>query len=151
MQQKNPLKAFVAVVFVILIGFLGFTVVNNITNQPANSAVLGTDNVATQNLEITVVNNKSEQSVYAAAYKENTTLFSILKELQDKNTGFSFTFTDSTYGAFINSVNGYTTDVTKEFWEIMINGKSAEVGISDYFVKPNDKIELKISQISSQY
>lgn len=145
MQQKNPFKAFAVIFALTAVMIVGTLLINTIKGP----TVLGTQSgsAQTQEINISVADSSSSEKKYTVAYIENTNLFSYFKTLQDQNIGFTFTYTDSSYGAFINSVNGYTTDTTKEFWEIMINGKSAEVGMSTYIVKPGDKIDLKISQI----
>ena len=147
MQQKNPIKALVAVIVIVLVVYFGSTLVNNLRNSSPASVAGETDNKITQDIQITVTDNNSQTKVYTSSYKPNKTLFTHLIDLQGKNAGFSFTYTNSDYGAFINSVNGYVTDTKKEFWEILINGKSAEVGMSAYVVQSGDKIELKISKI----
>jgi len=48
--------------------------------------------------------------------------------------------------AFVTAINGRTTNASKkEFWELLINGKSAQVGAGSYKVKNGDKIEWRIS------
>lgn len=153
MQQKNPFKAFAVIFVLTAVMILGTLLINTVKGPTVLGTQSGTadrsteESTQTQDINITVADSSSSEKKYTVAYIENTNLFSYFKTLQDQNVGFTFTYTDSSYGAFINSVNGCTTDTTKEFWEIMINGKSAEVGMSTYIVKPGDKIDLKISQI----
>jgi hypothetical protein len=48
--------------------------------------------------------------------------------------------------AFVISIDGKVADsAKKEFWELLINGKSAEVGAGSYKIKDGDKIEWRIS------
>ena len=147
MQQKNPFKALAVVVFLASIMLLGTLLLNTVKSPTVLGTQNVTENVISQDVLLTITDKQSQKSTFTLSYKAETNLFTYFKELQEKNTGFTFTYTDSSYGAFINSVNGYATDVSKEFWEIMINDKSAEVGMSAYIVKPGDRIELKISQI----
>ena len=147
MQQKNPLKALVAVIVIALVVYLGSALVNNLKNVSTDNVAGKMDTRIVQDVQITVTDNNSKAVTYASSYKMDKTLFTHLIDLQGRKIGFSFTYTNSDYGAFINSVNGYVTDTKKEFWEIMINGKSAEVGMSAYVVQSGDKIELKISKI----
>ena len=49
--------------------------------------------------------------------------------------------------AFVISINGReASSETKEYWELLINGKSSAVGAGSYIVKQDDKIEWKISK-----
>jgi hypothetical protein len=51
-------------------------------------------------------------------------------------------------GKFVLSIDGVTPD-SKHFWEFFVNGKSSNVGASSYMLKPDDKLEWKLSAISS--
>lgn len=51
-------------------------------------------------------------------------------------------------GIFVQSIDGITPD-SKHFWEFFVNGKSSNVGASSYTLKDGDKIEWKVSTISS--
>lgn len=54
--------------------------------------------------------------------------------------------TGSGINAFVTAINGRVADSKKhEFWELIINGKSSDVGAGSAIVKNNDKIEWKIS------
>lgn len=48
--------------------------------------------------------------------------------------------------AFVTSINGINADQKKhQFWEMIINGKSSEVGAGSYIIKNGDQIEWKLS------
>lgn len=48
--------------------------------------------------------------------------------------------------AFITSINGKIADSKKkEFWELIINGKSAQVGAGSYIIQKGDSILWKIT------
>ena len=51
-------------------------------------------------------------------------------------------------GELVESIDGITPD-SKHFWEFYVNGKSSNVGASLYILKGGDKIEWKLSAISS--
>jgi len=49
--------------------------------------------------------------------------------------------------AFVTSINGRSADSAKnEFWELLINGESSQVGAGSYEVQDGDKIEWRISK-----
>lgn len=48
--------------------------------------------------------------------------------------------------AFITGINGRVADVNKhEFWNLIINGKSSDVGAGSYIIKAGDKITWEIA------
>ena len=48
--------------------------------------------------------------------------------------------------AFITSIGGRAADASRnEFWELVINDESSQVGAGSYVVKDGDKIEWRIS------
>lgn len=55
------------------------------------------------------------------------------------------------FGAFISSVNGYSPDVSSEFWKLMINGEDAQVGISDYKLEHDDLLEIQLDEFDSTF
>jgi hypothetical protein len=51
-------------------------------------------------------------------------------------------------GEMVLSIDGVKPD-SKHYWEFFVNGKSSNVGASSYILKAGDKIEWKLSLISS--
>ena len=50
----------------------------------------------------------------------------------------------SSMGFFVEEINGVKNDnLAGKYWIYYINGQSAQVGISNYIIKPNDLIEWK--------
>lgn len=48
--------------------------------------------------------------------------------------------------AFVTAINGRVADSAKnEYWEFLVNGKSAQIGAGSYKIKSGDKIEWRIS------
>lgn len=48
--------------------------------------------------------------------------------------------------AYVTAINQITANPKKnEFWELIINGKSAEVGAGSYIIKNGDQIQWKIN------
>jgi len=48
--------------------------------------------------------------------------------------------------AFVTSIDGRAADSSKnEFWELVVNGASSQVGAGSYTVQDGDKIEWRIS------
>lgn len=54
--------------------------------------------------------------------------------------------TGTSENAFVTSINGRKADSKKhEFWELIVNGKSSDVGAGSYIIKNYDQIEWKIN------
>ena len=51
-------------------------------------------------------------------------------------------------GEFVQSIDGVAPD-SKHFWEFYVNGKSSNIGASSYKMQDGDKIEWKLTLISS--
>lgn len=48
--------------------------------------------------------------------------------------------------AFVTKIDGKLAEPNKkEFWEMLVNGKQAEVGAGTYIIKSGDQIEWKLS------
>jgi hypothetical protein len=55
--------------------------------------------------------------------------------------------TGESKNAFVTSINGAKADSSKnEYWELIVNGKSSQVGAGSYVVKEGDKIEWRLSK-----
>lgn len=79
-------------------------------------------------------------AVKASETNEQVSLFDVLLRLREEGE-IEFTYSDSEYGAYILSVNGYTPDVSKnEYWAVYttlgeykeVSYSSAEYGTYDY-------------------
>ncbi len=51
-------------------------------------------------------------------------------------------------GEFVTSINGVTPD-SKHFWAFYVNGKSSNIGASQYITKSTDKLEWKLETINN--
>jgi hypothetical protein len=50
---------------------------------------------------------------------------------------------DSSYGPYVDSINGVSGGTDGKYWAFYVNGKLAEVGADAYVTKGGDKIEWK--------
>lgn len=82
--------------------------------------------------------------VVTQEYKtDKTTLEELLVEKTDE---LKLTLTDSDYGKYIEGINGYTPDYTKnEYVEILVDGVSSPVGIKEITLADGQVYTLQIS------
>ncbi len=70
-------------------------------------------------------------------------LVAVLKADEDIRLGGS----DGEYGFYITKAGGYEANASEnEFWQLSVNGKQSDVGISALEVKAKDKITLQVTQ-----
>lgn len=83
---------------------------------------------------------------YNLEYKENLSVYEML-QLLSADSKKSFIFTAKEYpgmGHFVESMNGVdNNNQSGKYWIYYINGESAKVGISNYIIQKEDKIEWK--------
>lgn len=83
---------------------------------------------------------------YAIRFKTNDTLLEAMRQLTAQSAQ-PFMFSGKEYsslGFFVEEINGTKNDSTNgKYWIYYINGKPAQIGISNYKVKQNDLIEWK--------
>jgi hypothetical protein len=81
---------------------------------------------------------------YTTNVPEHSTAYAVMQQLA-KTT--AFTFSGKSYGDlgfFVQEINGLRNDdAARMYWFYYVNGQRGTVGVSNYAVKPNDKIEWK--------
>ncbi|MBI5222729.1 MAG: DUF4430 domain-containing protein [Candidatus Magasanikbacteria bacterium] len=81
---------------------------------------------------------------YKHKFVSSATVLDLMKELQFEH---QISFSGKDYpgmGMFVEEINGVKNDnQANKYWIYYINGQSAQVGISNYIIKPNDLIEWK--------
>jgi hypothetical protein len=79
---------------------------------------------------------------YESEISEEISVYDFMIKMQNEG---KVIFKEKTYpgmGKFIEEINGTKGD-GENFWIYYINGKKAEIGISEYKIKPNDIITWK--------
>lgn len=81
---------------------------------------------------------------YQAKVAAGATAYDLMKKLQLEQ-GLKFSAKEyAGLGALIEEINGAKNDVkANKFWIFYVNGKSSEVGVSNYVLKNNDIIGWK--------
>lgn len=117
--------------------------------RQANSPVLGTSqenfaetSITLKNIKANlVINTENPKTFENVELKEGETALDLISKVA------SVSASGVKENAFITGINNRMADSSKnEFWEMIINGKSAEVGAGSYQVNDGDQIEWKISK-----
>lgn len=85
-------------------------------------------------------------NTFSLNFMEGETAEDFLIRLRDSSSGFTFEMTKFDFGVFVIAINGVSAS-NDEFWEFRVNGKQSDKGISDYYIKPGDKFEFKLTKI----
>jgi len=111
-------------------------------NENPDSRFRGNDNIA-QRYNITIF---AGDRTYPLSVTSSTTVYEAMQLLQIDSRQ-PFTFSAKNYpgmGYFIEEINGIKNDTkTNTYWIMYVNGQSAQVGASQYILKPNDIITWK--------
>jgi hypothetical protein len=136
-----------AIVILIFVGIGGYFLSSNVNvqekGQIADAAV--THNEQVKKIKASVLINPGDKqskllSAQEVAIEEGKTALDLTKSVAKVKTK------GEGQDAFVTSINGKAADsAKKEFWEFLVNGKSAEVGAGSYKLKDGDKIEWRIS------
>ena len=92
---------------------------------------------------------KVSEKTYSLKYESNEKGINFLRRLMKENPdNFSFATKAYSFGEMILTVNSKQADETKEFWELKVNGKQAEFGISDLVLKDGDALEFNLVEFN---
>lgn len=78
--------------------------------------------------------------------EQGSSAFDLLIKAAKEST-FSFEYSESEFGIFITSINGYEPDINSEYWKFLVNGEVAQVGVSDYILKDGDWVRFELEKI----
>src|SRR4030043_556683 len=140
--QKNWIVAAVIAVLVVAAGY--FVSTNNQQNGKVGpAATTQSEQVKKDKASITI--NPDENSQVLASrdveIEEGKTALDLTKKVAKVETK------GEGENAFVTSFDGRSADEAQnEFWELVINGESSQVGAGSYKVKNGDKIEWRISK-----
>ena len=152
-EQSRTMKKNTKIILIITIGILLASLILLVTRRNVSERTLGSHDGDVQR-EL-LANNSSGESGNVLP-KISTSLEIDLKYNGVTETGVydfmtqlrregKINFTDKTYigmGKFIDSINGVKGNI-KESWIYYVNGKKAEVGVSNYIIKPGNVVSWK--------
>lgn len=85
-----------------------------------------------------------EDKKYEIYLQENGTVYDLMSVLEQRGEIDFKGRVSAGLGFFVDEINGQKNSPSNnKFWIYYINGKTAEVGISNYVLKPNDVINWK--------
>ena len=88
------------------------------------------------------INAGSAAGNYPIDYIDSENTYQLLIKIAQKNH-FSVKTKNYSWGIFVEGIGNLVQDGKDNFWFLYINGKTSEVGATDYLVKPNDLIEWR--------
>lgn len=135
--QKNLLYIIIAALVLVGGGFA----VANLNQKPAENS---TQDITTTETKTSPVTLTITDGANTKTYEVKDGVGKTALDVTDQNVDLETS--GEGVNAFVTGINGRKADSDKkEFWELIINGKSSEVGAGSYTVKEGDKIEWKIS------
>lgn len=135
--MRKPLVLLIISISVISVGIVALSA-QNPTSEP--SAQVQAEQ------KTNLVTLESGTNTYTQIFVEAETAEAFLSRLQSASKGFTFEITNFEFGAFVVAINGMSAG-KNEFWEFKVNGKQSDKGISDYIIKPGDKLEFILTKI----
>lgn len=139
MLKKYSKYIFIGLIVLLAVGYLIWGgrvsgVFSNIFNSSNQSASLAGK-----------VGLKAGSKEYTLKHVNGEKGIDFLRRLMKENPdNFSFATKSYSFGEMLLTVNSKQADETKEFWELKVNGKQSEVGISDLVLKDGDSLELNL-------
>ena len=138
--QKNLL----AIVGVAIVLFGGGYYLSQ--NKPAPKQQTSTTSTTNSEAKKTVVTVTIKEGANEKNYQLTSGVGKTVLEVTQSATDGQVVTKGTGVNAYVTSINGReASSDKKEFWEMKINDKSAEVGAGSYIVKEGDKIGWKIS------
>ncbi len=71
-------------------------------------------------------------------------LLPLLEAFDAETSLFTLTTKEFSFGKMITGINGVQAEEASEFWEIVVNGKQAQVGASELVIKAGDEVKLSL-------
>lgn len=102
-----------------------------------------------QQVELVQAQLMIEDSVFDVEVPAGSSALNLMRAVDETSDDFTFTGSNSEFGFFVESINGIENDNdTATYWTYEVNGELAQVGVSDYIVQNEDKINWTYEAIS---
>jgi hypothetical protein len=156
-KNKNKNKIIILLTFVIIFlsAFYYFKnktidIKNNVKIEPRLETVGSKTPEIEENKDNQIIKENEIVSIvvldktYKVEIENDQTLYSVLKNLEEKDNNFSFNGKSyPSLGFFVDEINGVKNKLGS-YWIYYINDKQASVGISEYKLKNGDIISWKL-------
>lgn len=141
--------AILASIIIFVLSIFGVIIVNNddqILISPQQNIVTENSNTQSQTLSIKVVDANQIEKNYSYDFnlQNINNLEEIFNVLDQTSEEFSIAYKEFDFGKMITTVNGYEAK-NNEFWNLIHNGESAQVGVSQLQVNPGDTVQLALT------
>lgn len=95
--------------------------------------------------EVSYIINRGEENIseYQIEIFDNSTVFSLLKELAEREDFKIETTSYAGMGILVESINGFKGGTDNKWWQYWINGKLGEVAADKKSVEEGDTIEWR--------
>lgn len=97
-------------------------------------------------VELMIVDHH-KSSIYEVPSHKDESALQIMQTAESEHSSFSFKVKEYSFGDLVTTIDGDTPDPSSAYWEFLVNGKEAQVGVSSYIVKKNDIITFIISSL----
>lgn len=135
MKNKQGLLITFGLIAIVLLGFW------NLKQKNSDTPIINERIVQEFKVELTIENGKTNETFDISQYIGRTAL-----EATQSVLNGNVKMTGTGQNAFVTGINGREADTKKhEFWELLVNGKQAEVGAGTYIIQNFDNIVWKIS------
>ncbi len=144
--SKQPLRLFLFGVGLVLVATLAGIFALSLIKPASNNSVLQTSKESPVALRLIDLTGNRD---YQIAWQESENTLQYLQRLDQSDADFSFATVEFPgTGKFVTKFNGLQANSDNEFWKFSINGNESMVGVEQYQVKPNDKLEFSLTTFS---
>lgn len=131
----NKTKTIIITAFAAVAVAIGVTTVV-LVNQPAGAPADNQQNTSTQQ---TQAETQAENNEYLVSFTAEADK-SVLDQLK---THAEVVTKDSSFGVYVDSINGVVGGTDGKYWAYYVDGEMAQVGASEYVTKGGEVVEWK--------
>lgn len=147
MHRKKLSSFFIALIIVAILVVVGF-VLPKLNVEPLSDPVAVEENASqTLNLQFDLGDGSEVLKFNDVEINNDENLFNIMQRVTEQNNiEFSYKDFGGDLGIFIKSINNSAEQKSKtKWWQYWINNEYAQVGVSNYKVKPGDDVIFKFT------
>lgn len=136
MTKQEKIKIIILIVFLMLVCL----VLIQIYKTPINQEILPNSPISTEKTD-QVATLEINDLKYESEIIDQTTIYDFMHQLKTEG---KISFEEKTYtgmGKFINKINNIKNE--EKNWVYYVNGKKANIGISNYKINPGDVVSWK--------
>lgn len=98
------------------------------------------------------ISANGSENEYSKRIEKESSVFDLMKLIDDENNNFSFKYKESSMGVFIEEINEIKNNASDNmYWMFYVNNKLSEVGASGYKLSEGDSVEWKYEDTSGTW